>query len=92
LLLVASFTRFTPGMGMDDSCVIETSEYSLTNRSCIYYEDIKELSLKDLESLGRAGRLQKRTPVSAVLLQRIRDGAMISVDRKEQYKQIVLKQ
>ncbi len=46
-ILIVSFTSFTPGIGMDDACVVETSEYSiLANRSCIYYEDIKELSLK----------------------------------------------
>jgi hypothetical protein len=46
-ILIVSFTSFTPGIGMDASCVVETNEYSiLTNRSCIYYEDIKELSLR----------------------------------------------
>jgi hypothetical protein len=92
-VLIASFTSFTPGVGMDDSCVVETSEFSLLkNKSCIYYEDIKELSLKDMHALERAGRLQKRTPVSAVLLQRIRDGAVSSHDCREKYKQVLLKQ
>ena len=86
-ILIVSFTSFTPGIGMDDSCVVETNEYSiLTNKSCIYYEDIKELSLANLETLSKAGRLQKRTPVPAELLQRIRDGAMISDECRESTK------
>ena len=78
---------------MDESCIVETNEYSiLENKSCIYYEDIKELSLDNLELLGTAGKLQKRTPVPAALLQRIRDGTKDSDDCKEKYKQVLRKQ
>lgn len=92
-ILIVSFTSFTPGIGMDASCVVETNEYLiLTNRSCIYYEDIKELSLANLETLSKAGRLQKRTPVPAELLQRIRDGAMISDECREKHKELLIKQ
>ena len=78
---------------MDESCVVETSEYSiLTNKSCIYYEDIKELSLDDFEALGIARSLQNRTPVPAALLRRIRNGAKNSDDCKEKYKQVLRKQ
>lgn len=92
-ILIVSFTSFTAGTGMDESCVVETHEFSLlTNRSCIYYEDIKELSLKDMEALKKVGRLQKRTPVSAGLLQRIREGALNSEDCKKKHKEALLKQ
>ncbi len=41
-ILIASFTSFTAGTDMDESCVVETHEFSLlTSRSCIYYEDIR---------------------------------------------------
>ena len=92
-ILIVSFTSFAPGIGMDESCVVEMNEYSiLSNKSCIFYEDIKELSLANLEVLVKAGRMQNRKPVPAVLLQRIRDGAVISDDCKEKYKQVLLKQ
>jgi hypothetical protein len=78
---------------MDEACVVQTSEYSiLTNKSCIYYEDIKELSLAELERFGAKGLLQKRTPVPAPLLQRIRDGAMNSHDCKKKHKEVLRKQ
>jgi hypothetical protein len=92
-ILIVSFTSFTRGIGMDASCVVETNEYSiLTNRSCIYYEDIKELSLANLETLSEAGRIQKRTPVPAELLQRIRDGAMVSDECRVKHKELLIKQ
>ncbi len=92
-ILIVSFTSFTPGIGLDESCIVEKDEFSLlTNRSCIYYEDIKELSLKDMEVLRKVGRLQKRTPVPAGLLQRIRQGALNSEDCKEKHKEVLLKQ
>jgi hypothetical protein len=92
-ILIVSFTSFTPGVGMDEACVVQTSEYSiLTNKSCIYYEDIKELSLAELERFGAKGLLQKRTPVPAPLLQRIRDGAMNSHDCKKKHKEVLRKQ
>jgi hypothetical protein len=92
-ILIVSFTSFTAGIGMDESCVIQTHEFSLlTNRSCIYYEDIKELSLQDLETLKKVGRLQNRTPVPAGLLQRIREGALNSEDCKEKHKEVLLRQ
>ena len=69
-ILIVSFTSFTAGIGMDASCIVEANEYSiLTNRSCIYYEDIKEVTLNSLSSLEKAGKLQRRTPVPAELLQ-----------------------
>jgi hypothetical protein len=92
-ILIVSFTSFTPRIGMDESCVVEPREYSiLVNKSCIYYEDIKELSLDNLEALAAAGKLQTRTPIPAALLQRIRDGAKNSDDCKEKYKQVLRKQ
>ncbi len=74
LILIVSFTSYTAGIGMDESCIVETSEYSiLVNKSCVYYEDIKELSLSDWERLSRGGKMQSRTPVPAALLRRIRN-------------------
>jgi hypothetical protein len=68
-VLIVSITSYTAGIGMDASCIVEPHEFSiLTNRSCIYYEDIKEASVANLEAIRTAGRLHKRTPVSGALL------------------------
>jgi hypothetical protein len=78
---------------MDAPCIVEPHDFSiLTNRSCMYYEDIREASVADLETLARAGRLQKRTPVSGSLLQRIRDGATDSDECPEKFKALLKKQ
>ncbi|WP_165227396.1 hypothetical protein [Aquisphaera insulae] len=92
-ILIVSFTSFAVGVGMDESCIVEVDEFSLlTNRSCLYYEDIKELSLANLTSLEGAGKLRRRTPVPTSLLQRIRDGAIRSPDCKSKFKAILLGQ
>jgi len=93
LVLIVRFTSFTAGIGMDEACVVEPSEYSiLTNRSCIYYEDIKELTLHNLSALLTAGRLERRTPVPANLLQRIRNGVLKSLDCKSKYRDVLINQ
>lgn len=90
VVLIVSFTSFTPGIGMDASCVVEPHEFAvLTNRSCLYYDDVREASLAALQTIQQAGRLQTRTSVSAALLERIRAGAIISNDCKEKYKQLL---
>ena len=92
-VLIVSFTSYTDGIGMDASCVVETREFKiLTNRSCLYYEDVREASVGTLQAIGQAGKLQLRTPVSAALLKRIRDGAIASDDCKEKYKQFLKNQ
>ncbi|MFI5455485.1 MAG: hypothetical protein ACHRXM_08535 [Isosphaerales bacterium] len=89
-VLIVSFTSYSAGIDMDDSCVVEPDEFSiLTNKSCIYYEDMKEASVASLEAIRKAGRLQMRAPVSKALLQRIRSGAIVSDDCKEKYKEFL---
>ncbi len=92
-VLIVSFTSYTAGIGMDAALSGEPQELSiLTNRSCIYYEDIREASVANLQTLEKAGRLQKRTPVSGLLLQRIRDGAIDSDECPEKFKEFLKKQ
>ncbi len=87
-VLIVSFTSYTAGIGMDASCVVEPDEFTiLTNQSSLYYADVREAPVAALQTLKDAGRLQLRTPVSASLLQRIRDGAVASGECKEKYKQ-----
>jgi len=41
-VLIVSFTSYTAGVGMDASCLVVPHEFPvLTNRSCIYYEDVR---------------------------------------------------
>jgi hypothetical protein len=54
-VLIVSITSYTAGIGMDASCTLEPHELSiLTNRSCIYYEDIREASVANLQTLEKA--------------------------------------
>ena len=92
-VLIVSFTSYTGEVGMDASCIVETDEFSiLTNRSCIYYEDLREASVTSLELIKKGGKLQMRGPVSAALLRKIRDGAISSIECKEKYKDLLKKQ
>lgn len=89
-VLIVSFTSYVSGVGMDTSCLVEPHEYSvLTNRSCLYYEDVREASVAALEAIEKAGRLQNRAAVSSALLQRIRDGAVASDECSEKHKQFL---
>ena len=89
-ILIVSFTSYTAGVGMDASCVVDITEFSvLTNRSSVYYEDVREAPLAALQAIRQAGRLQTRSPVSAPLLRKIRDGAIVSPECKEKYKRFL---
>lgn len=92
-VLIVSFTSYTHGIGMDDSCVVETCEFALlTNRSCLYYADVREATSAMLQTIQKAGRLQWRVAVPGVLLQRIRDGAGASGECKKKYKDLLTTQ
>jgi hypothetical protein len=92
-VLIVSFTSYIADTGMDNSCVVGPHEFSiLTNKSVIYYEDVREASLASLQAIKNVGKLQNRTPVPETLLQRIREGAMVSAECKEKFKTMLIKQ
>ena len=89
-VLIVSFTSYAAGLDLDASCVVEPAEFALlTNRSCLYYADVREASVPALQAIRAAGRLQPRSPVPDALLQRIRDGAIASDECKEKHKKLL---
>jgi hypothetical protein len=76
-LLMVSFTTWQPHL--DHACIIEAGEHPfVVHRTVVDYSRAKVVTNAQLESLRRAGRLQLLDPLTAALLARIRQSAMLS--------------
>jgi len=77
----------------DQTCIVEVGEYPLLDhRSCIDYLDVKIASVVALEAGAKAGLIQRRTPSSAALLRKIRDGFNLTRDTKFEFVEFLLDQ
>lgn len=67
----------------EDVWLIGAGEHPfVTHTTCIAYWNAREASLDELEKLRNAGQLRRATPISSVLLARIRTGVSLSRDIK----------
>lgn len=74
----------------EDVCLIEAGEHPfVSHRTCIAYGDAREASLEALGRLRDAGLLRAAKPVSADLLDRIRQGVSLSRDIKLRYVELM---
>lgn len=74
----------------DLNCELDPADDSrITKPSVVLYECAVEMTEAALQDGERRGILEKRAPISAALLQKIRNGAMKSDDLKRRFKELV---
>ena len=77
-LLMVNFTTWAPEL--DQVCIVDMAEHPfITQRSLINFAKAKIVSNSQLERLKTVGALTLLDPLSASLLQRIREAAMNSI-------------
>jgi hypothetical protein len=78
-VLLVSLTTAAPHK--ESVCLIQPDEHPwVRHETCVAYDKAKAVSLDQLSDLKNKGFIQLQAPVSAILLQRIRDRAGDSVD------------
>jgi len=74
-------------------CLLEAGEHPwVCHRTCVNYADAKVVPLKSLYALKDKGLLRLQNPLSAALLQRVREGAAPSVRMSLENAQILIDQ
>lgn len=77
-VVIANLTHWDERYG-DPACRLRPGDHPfVTKDTFVNYEDAKAVGLADLEAGERRGIFERRQPVDAALLQRIRDGLMRS--------------
>lgn len=76
-VLIVSFTSWRSDK--DQACVLDKGDHPyIVKKTCVNYADSKIVSEVHINELLRSGVLEKHRPVSLVLLERIRERAMLS--------------
>jgi len=76
-VLIANLTSWRADK--DQACVLEPGDHPyIKKRSCVNYADSKIVTVRAIETLLQERLVEKHTPVSVPLLERIREGAMQS--------------
>lgn len=90
-VLMVNFTTWEPAL--DQGCLIDVGEHSfISGRTVINYARSKVVTNAQLEKLKADGRLSMLEPLSAALLRKVRDGAMLSVTIPIEHGTILLDQ
>lgn len=88
LVNFTSYDRFA-----DQACILEVGDHPfIKHRTCVNYPMAREASNADLDVLRERGRLIMLESLSPALLQRIRVGAMESVDMELALADILIEQ
>ncbi|MCG8587614.1 MAG: hypothetical protein MI757_23145 [Pirellulales bacterium] len=73
-VLLVNFTSFREDK--DQACIVDPHEHGyLSKKSCVNYQKAKVVGVVDLDNLLTNKLIKKHDPLSAELLQKIRDGA-----------------
>lgn len=77
----------------DHSCVLSPGEHPyVIKKTCMFYQRCKTITKKDFDVQLSCGAIKLYDPVDSVILQRIRDGAMISQFTPEGVKNLFVVQ
>ncbi len=90
-VLLVNFTSYDAFA--DQACILDVGDHPFfTHRTCVNYPMAREASNADLDLLRESGRLIMLQPLTPILLKRIRDGAMESVDMEIALADILIEQ
>jgi hypothetical protein len=77
----------------DQACVLDVGDHPyIRKKTCVNYPDSKIVSSQQLDALIQSGHLEKHDPVTMELLERIRQGAMLSRFMPLDHAQILIDQ
>lgn len=75
------------------TCLLDSGDHPrIIHKSCVYYQETRMTTLKQLDQLRDGGALSVQPPVSAEILARIRDGVSRSRTIKAKYIDILIEQ
>ena len=90
-VLIVSMTTYESYK--EDVCLLDAGDHPrISHKSCIAYDQARQIALETLTALMDGGRLSVQAPVSAELLARIREGVNRSTRIKYQYVEWLLDQ
>jgi hypothetical protein len=60
----------------DDACILDVGDHPfIQHRSCVNYAKVKHIAVAQLEAILKMPAVERREPLSAEVLRRIREGA-----------------
>ena len=90
-VVISNFTTFDGTE--EESCVVNNGEHPFVrHKTVVRYRDAKTVSANDLKTLVKKGQLKPHMPLSAEILDRVRQGAGQSDFLPEQCRKILSNQ
>lgn len=94
LFLAVNLTSVKDGKPFDDTCLVQPGEHPWVRKTSeVYYQKAREWQVSGFDSLGTyGGSCVLNAPLSAALLLRVQEGALVSPHMKGRFQTMVSKQ